>query len=58
MLQIFGSEPVTIGVANISEKFDKTTLEVGGGYQVPVTGTTYVYTDARYDRSRNLSVDS
>ena len=42
---------VTIGVANISEKFDKTTLEVGGGFQVPVTGTTYVYTDARYDRS-------
>ena len=42
---------VTIGGANVSEKFDKTTLEVGGGFQVPVTGTTYVYTDARYDRS-------
>ena len=42
---------VTIGGTNVSEKFDKTTLEVGGGFQVPVTGTTYVYTDARYDRS-------
>ena len=42
---------VTVGGANVSEKFDKTTLEVGGGFQVPVTGTTYVYTDARYDRS-------
>ena len=42
---------VTVGGANVSEKFDKTTLEVGGGFQVPVSGTTYVYTDARYDRS-------
>ena len=42
---------VAIGGANVSEKFDKTTLEIGGGFQVPVTGTTYVYTDARYDRS-------
>ena len=42
---------VTVGGTNVSEKFDKTTLEVGGGFQVPVTGTTYVYTDARYDRS-------
>ena len=44
---------VTVGGTNVSEKFDKTTLEVGGGFQVPVTGTTYVYTDARYDRSIN-----
>ena len=42
---------VAVGGTNVSEKFDKTTLEVGGGFQVPVTGTTYVYTDARYDRS-------
>ncbi|MGB4915411.1 MAG: autotransporter domain-containing protein, partial [Leptotrichiaceae bacterium] len=42
---------VTVGGTNVSEKFDKTTLEVGGGFQVPVTGTTYVYTDASYDRS-------
>ena len=42
---------VTVGGTNVSEKFDKTALEVGGGFQVPVTGTTYVYTDARYDRS-------
>ena len=42
---------VTIGGTNVNEKFDKTTLEVGGGFQVPVSGTTYVYTDARYDRS-------
>lgn len=26
---------VTIGGTNVNEKFDKTTLEVGGGFQVP-----------------------
>ena len=44
---------VTIGGTKVSEKYDKTTLEIGGGFQVPVAGTTYIYTDARYDKSIN-----
>ncbi len=42
---------VTIGGANVREKFDTTMLEVGGGFQVPISGATYIYADARYDRS-------
>ena len=48
---IINPTDVAVGGSNVSEEFDKTMLEVGGGFQVPVSGTTYIYTDARYDRS-------
>ena len=46
-------EDVTIGGTKVRENYDRTMLEVGGGFQVPISGSTYIYTDARYDKSLN-----
>ena len=46
-------EDVTIGGTKVRENYDRTMLEVGGGFQVPISGNTYIYTDARYDKSLN-----
>ena len=44
-------EDVVVGGKKLREKYDRTMLEVGGGFQVPVNESTYVYADARYDKS-------
>ena len=39
------------GVASVNERFDRTSWEIGAGIQGRVGKATYLYADARYERS-------